>query len=47
MDKEIDNSTYIGHRFHLWAHLTEYLEREAFLLEGGVKIESAKTKDES
>jgi hypothetical protein len=52
---QIDDSTYICHRFHLWAHLSAYLEREAFLLEGGgqkrtgvslnsgVKIESAKT----
>jgi len=51
---QIDDSTYICHRFHLCAHLSVCLEREAFLLgEGqkrngfslyrGVKIESAKT----
>ena len=35
---QIDDSTYICHRFHLWAHLLAYLVREAFLLEGGSKL---------
>ena len=51
---QVYDSTYICHRFHLTAHLSEYLEREGFpswggqkrigvSLNRGVKIESAKT----
>ena len=51
---QIHNSTDICHRFHLIAHLSEYLERKGFpflggqkrigvSLNSGVKIESAKT----
>ena len=53
---QVYDSTYICHRFHLTAHLSEYLEREGFpswggqkrigvSLNRGVKIESAKTKE--
>ena len=38
---QFKDSTDICHRFHPNAHLSVYLEREAFLLEGGVKNESA------
>jgi hypothetical protein len=52
---QVYDSTYICHRFHLTAHLSEYLEREGFpswggqkrigvSLNRGVKIESAKTR---
>ena len=52
---QIHDSTYICHRFHLSAHLSEYLEREGFpswggqkrigvSLNRGVKIESAGQK---
>ena len=51
---QVYDSSYICHRFHLTAHLSEYLEREGFPLWGGqkrtgvslnwgVKIESANT----
>jgi hypothetical protein len=32
---QIHDSTYICHRFHLTAHLSEYLEREGFPSWGG------------
>ena len=53
---QIDDSTYICHRFHLWPHLSAYLgegrlsflggvkNESAFPYIGGVKIESANTK---
>jgi hypothetical protein len=34
---QVYDSTYICHRFHLTAHLSEYLEREGFPSWGGSK----------
>jgi hypothetical protein len=39
---QVDDSSYICHRFHLYAQLSAYLERGGFP-SWGVKIESAKT----